>query len=73
VQQVKTDGNMVTDSRTRILQVKGLKMRAEFNHGSETYIYIYDLEAGRKYRLDPKRKEAFVADLASQSEQWQGG
>ena len=48
-------------------------MRAEFNHGSETYIYIYDLEAGRKYRLDPKRKEAFVADLASQSEQWQGG
>jgi hypothetical protein len=73
VQQVKLGGNVGPESYTRMLQVKGLKMRVEARKGSETYITIYDLEAGTRYRLDAKRKEAFVADLGSESEDWQEG
>jgi hypothetical protein len=67
VQQVKHNGAALTESHTRTLQVKGLKMRVESRRGSETYTYIYDLEAGKGYRLDPKHKEVFVGDLAAQS------
>jgi len=42
-------------------------MRMESRRGSETYTYIYDLQAGKRYRLVPKHKEVFVADLAAQS------
>jgi len=66
VQQVKHNGAALTESHTRTLQVKGLKMRMESRRGSETYTYIYDLEAGKRYRLVPKHKEVFVAELAAQ-------
>jgi len=47
-------------------------MRLDTEHESETHVYIYDLEAGKRYRLDAKRKEVFVMDLAGMSERWRG-
>jgi hypothetical protein len=71
VQQIKHNGAYLTESHTRTLQVKGLKMRVESHHGSETYISVYDLEAGKRCRLDPKHKEVFVGDLAAQSKEFE--
>lgn len=71
VQQIKHNGAALTESHTRTLQVKGLKMRVESRHGSETYAVIYDLEAGKRYRLDAKHKEVFVGDLAAQSKEFE--
>lgn len=71
VQQIEHNGAALTESHTRTLQVKGLKMRAESRNASETYASIYDLEAGKRYRLDPKHKEVFVGDLAAQSKEFE--
>ncbi len=48
---------------TRKLHVKGLKMRVESSYAKESHITIYDLEVGKRIRLIPERKEAFVMDL----------
>jgi hypothetical protein len=48
---------------TRTIQVKGLKMRADFRKGSQRAIRIYDLVAARRYLLDPAKKVAFELDL----------
>jgi hypothetical protein len=55
----------------RKLEIKRLKMRLETRRGSAVFTSIYDLESGRRIRLDPKHKEAFVAELKALSEQLQ--
>jgi hypothetical protein len=73
VQQVKQGGNGPSGQWRRTMRVKGLKLRLESQHGPDTHIYIYDLEIGKRYRLEPRQKEIFVDDLASRSKQWQSG
>ena len=41
-------------------------MRVESKHGSESHVYIYDLVAGKRYRLEAKQKIAFVMDLGAE-------
>jgi hypothetical protein len=64
-------GNVPPDLAIRKLEIKGSKMRLETRRGSTVFISIYDLESGRRIRLDPKHKEAFVAELKALSEQLQ--
>ena len=54
-------------SWTRTLSIKGTKMRIDAVHDSESSVYIYDLEAGKRYRLDQKKHQIFVQDLAEES------
>ena len=46
-------------------------MLSETQRGSGVFISIYDLESGKRFRLDPKHKVAFVADLKAHSDQQQ--
>ena len=62
-------GNVPAELVIRKLKIKGLKMRLETRRGSTAFISIYDLESGKRIRLDPKQKVAFVADLKALSEQ----
>jgi hypothetical protein len=64
-------GNVSPDLLIRKLEIKGLKMRLETRRGSTVFITIYELESGRRIRLDPKHKEALVAELKMVSEQLQ--
>ena len=72
-QQAKSSGNGPSGGWTKSFRIKGLRLRLESQHGSDTSVYIYDLEAGKRYRLDPKRKEIFVDDLESRGLQWRSG
>ncbi len=71
-QQVKQGGVLPTEVWTRKLRIKGLKMRVDALMGKKSYVTIYDLETGKRFRLDPKRKEALVMDLAALSEELRG-
>lgn len=71
-QHGKQGGVAPNEVWTRKLRIKGLKMRVEALHGKETHITIYNLEAGKRFRLNPQRKEAFVLDLALLSEHLRG-
>ncbi len=53
---------------TRKLRIKGLKMRVESSYAKERHITIYDLETGKRIRLIPEHKEAFVMDLGALSQ-----
>ena len=55
---------------TRKIQIKALKMRVEFQKGSEREIFLYDLDAGKRYRFDPKKREAYELDLKTNEEIW---
>lgn len=67
-QHGKQGGVAPSEVWTKKLRIKGLKMRVETSRGKKTYVSIYDLETGKRFRLDPQRKEAFVLDLAALSE-----
>lgn len=72
-QHGKLGGTAPNEVWTRKLRIKGLKMRVETLYGKKTrVIKIYDLETGKRFRLNPQRKEAFVLDLAPLSEHWRG-
>jgi hypothetical protein len=47
-------------------------MQVDFEGHSGSSIQIYDLEAGKRFRLDAMKKEVFVMDLAAESERWKG-
>lgn len=72
VQQVKEESPAAIQSFTRSLFVRGYKLRMDSKGDSKTLTFIYDLEAGKRYRLDPKRKEVYVADLSYQAKVLQG-
>lgn len=55
---------------TRTIHVKGFKMRIDFQGHSGASTTIYDLEKGKRFRLDSGRREVFVMDLASEGERW---
>lgn len=61
-------GSVPKAAWTRTLRIKGLKMRVDYDLGSGGDVYIYDLEAGKRYRLDAQKKEAFILDLPAESE-----
>lgn len=63
----KTTGPGLTGEWTRTLSIKGLKMRVESSYEKERSITIYDLEAGKRIRLLPERKQAIVMDLGALS------
>jgi hypothetical protein len=52
---------------TRTLRIQGLRLRIDTERNGENIITIYDLISGKGYQLDPKRKEAIVVDLKSES------
>lgn len=67
-QQGVSSGVLPKTNWTRTLRIKGTKMRVDSVRGSDTFIYVYDLEAGKRYRLDEKKHQVFVQDLAEESE-----
>src|SRR6266849_6600441 len=71
-QNGKQGGVAPNEAWTRKLRIKGLKMRVETLSGKESHVSIYDLETGKRFRLNPQRKEAFVLDLAPLSEHMRG-
>jgi hypothetical protein len=71
-QRGKHGGVAPNEVWTRKLRIKGLKMRVETLSGKESRVSIYDLETGKRIRLNPQRKEAFVLDLAPLSEHLRG-
>ncbi len=71
-QHGKRGGVAPNEVWTRKLRIKGLKMRVDALYGKETHITIYNLETGKRFRLNPQRKEAFVLDLAPLSEHLRG-
>jgi len=68
VTQITQGGIAPGEVWTRKLRIKGLKMRVESVSGKESYITIYDLETGKRIRLNPQRREAHVIDLKPLSE-----
>ena len=72
VEQGVASGRQPKTAWTKTLRIKGSKMRVDSNNGSETHVYVYDLEAGKKYRLDEKKKQVFVTDLAKEGERMKG-
>jgi hypothetical protein len=58
---------------TVVLRIKGLKMRIDSTVKGENHVFIYDLNDGKEYRLNPKQKEVIVVDLKSASERLRGG
>lgn len=58
-----------TAEYTKKLRVKGLKLRVDSLYGRESHILIYDLEAGKRFRLDAGRKVAFVSNISTSSQQ----
>lgn len=57
---------------TRTVRIKGTKMRIDALHDGESSVYIYDLETGKRYRLDEKKHQIFVQDLAEESKREEG-
>jgi len=57
----------VAEEYTKKLRLKGLKMRVDSLYGKESRTVIYNLETGKKFRLDVGRKEAFVSDISTSS------
>jgi hypothetical protein len=55
---------------TKRIQIKALKMRVEFQKGSENEILLYDLDAGKRYRFDLKKQVAYELDLTTTRETW---
>jgi hypothetical protein len=51
----------------RTIKIKGSKMRIESQHEKETFVTIYDLEAGQEMMLQPRRKVASVFALAEET------
>jgi hypothetical protein len=64
------EGNRGKTTFTKTLRIKGSKMRIENRYGSNVRVTIYDLEVGKRFRLDPVRKEVFVVDLEAGSKWW---
>jgi len=62
----------MAEEYTKKLRVKGLKMRVDSLDGEESRIVIYNLETGKKFRLDAVRKVAFVSDLVPSNRQADG-
>lgn len=60
----------VAEEYTKKLRVKGLKLRVDSLYGKVSRIVIYDLEAGKRFRLDAVRKVAFVSDLVPTNRQF---
>jgi hypothetical protein len=56
-------GKVTSEPSTKTLRIKGLKMRVENRHGSDVRVTIYDLELGKRFRLDPARREISIVDL----------
>ncbi len=73
VQQVKEESPAGTESSTRTVRVRGLKLRLDSAYDSKTISYIYDLETGKRYRLDPRKREVYIANLSSHAKELQGG
>jgi len=69
---VKT-GGIVSGEWTSKLRIKGLKMRIDTTENGDNHVFIYDLDSGKAYRLDPKHKQVIVVDLKSASEHIKGG
>jgi len=65
-QQGMGEGREPKATWTRTFWISGLKMRVESKHGSESHVYIYDLVAGKRYRLEAKQKKVFVMDLGAE-------
>jgi hypothetical protein len=63
-------GKSANESFTKTIRIKGSKMRVENRHASDVSVTIYDLEAGKRFRLDPVRKEIFVVDLQNVGKKW---
>jgi hypothetical protein len=68
VQHGKQSGR-VSGTWTRTVRIKGLKMRIDRTENGETRVILYDLEAGKKFLFNPKRKEVSAVDLKFASEQ----
>jgi hypothetical protein len=52
---------------TRTVRIKGTKMRVDAEHDGEISVSIYDLVAGKRYRLDEKKHQVLVQDLAEEN------
>jgi hypothetical protein len=63
---------VVAEEYTKKIRVKGFKMRVDSLYGKESRVLIYNLETGKKFRLDAVRKVAFVSDLVPFSRQADG-
>jgi hypothetical protein len=63
----------VAEEYTKKIRVKGLKMRVDSLPGKESRVLIYNLETGKKFRLDAVRRVAFVSDLVPFNRQADGG
>lgn len=72
VEQGAASGRQPKTAWAKTVRIKGSKMRVDSDNGSETHVYVYDLEAGKKYRLDEKKKQVFVTDLAKDGERMKG-
>lgn len=68
IQQQGIGSSMGTKTNwTRTVRIKGTKLRVDVLHDGESYVSIYDLEAGKRYRLDEKNHQIFVQELAEES------
>lgn len=47
-------------------------MRVDAVNGLGSFLLIYDLDGGKRYRLDEKKKQVFVMDLKEESERMKG-
>ena len=63
-------GKATNEPSKRTLRIKGFEMRIESQRGSDARVTIYDLEKGKRFRLDASRREIFVLDLAAVSRRW---
>ena len=55
---------------TRIIEIKGQRMRLESGEGAEPRGTIYDLDSGKRFRLAPSSREVLVLDLGKVSIRW---